>query len=94
MGLTRVVHVKPHLLDYVGDVRSGESEVLESSDQASVGNWVADRSTHVRGDLGLSVHRRGAGLAVAHASVLKDIPSVLALVQEEVVVSLRAIGFG
>jgi hypothetical protein len=80
MRLTRVVHVKAHLLDYVGDVKSGESEVLEISDQASIGNWVADRSTHVGGDLGLGVHRRGAGLAVAHASVLNDIPSVLALV--------------
>jgi hypothetical protein len=36
----------------------------------------------------LSVHQCGAALAVAHANALKDILSVLALVQEEVVVSL------
>jgi hypothetical protein len=93
MRLTRVVHVKSHLLDCVGDVRSGESEVPESPDLASVGNWVADRSTHDE-DLGLGVHRRGASLAVAHANMLNDIPSVLVLVQEEIVVSLRALGFG
>jgi hypothetical protein len=53
-----------------------------------VSSRVTDRGAHVGGDLGLSVDRRGARLAVAHASALKDIPSVLALVQEEVVVSL------
>jgi hypothetical protein len=41
-----------------------------------------------RGDLSLSVHRHGAGLAVAHVSALKDILSVLMLVQKEVIVSL------
>jgi hypothetical protein len=40
---------------------------------------------HVRGDLGLIVDRRGAGFAVAHASTLKDVPSILALVEEEAV---------
>jgi hypothetical protein len=43
------------------------------------------RPAHVREDLDLSVDRRGARLAVAHASTLKDIPNILALVEEEVV---------
>jgi hypothetical protein len=43
---------------------------------------------HVRGDLGLSVDRCGAGLVVAHASMLKDVLSVLALVKEETIRSL------
>jgi hypothetical protein len=30
MGLMRVVHVKTHLLDCIGDVRLGEGVVLES----------------------------------------------------------------
>jgi hypothetical protein len=30
MGLTRVVYVKAHLLDRVGNVRPGDGEVLES----------------------------------------------------------------
>jgi hypothetical protein len=83
---TRIVHVETHLLDCVGDVRLGEGDILESPSQAAVGSRVTDRGTHVREDLGLSVHRHGAGLAVAHASALKDIPSALALVQEEAVV--------
>jgi hypothetical protein len=36
----------------------------------------------------MSVDRRGARLAVGHANALKDIPSVLALVQEEIIASL------
>jgi hypothetical protein len=77
MGLTRVVHVEAHLLDRVGNVNLGEDEVLESPSQATVGSRVAVRSPHVGGDLGLSVDQRGAGLAVAHASTLKDVLSIL-----------------
>jgi hypothetical protein len=65
--------VKANLLDCVEDVRSGEGEVLESSGQAVVGNWVMERGTRVGGDLGMSAHRRGVVLAVGHASTLKDI---------------------
>jgi hypothetical protein len=88
MALLRVMHVEEHLLDRVGDVGHGEGEVLESPNQATVGGQVADGGVGVSGGLALSVDWRGAGLAVAHASTLKDIPSVLALVEEEVVGSL------
>jgi hypothetical protein len=44
---------------------------------------------HVGGDLGLSVNQRGAGLGVAHASTLKDHPSILPLGEEEVVRPLQ-----
>jgi hypothetical protein len=84
MGLTRVVHVLVHLLDCVGNVVPGEGEVLESPSQAAVGSRVVDRSPQVGGDLGLSVDRRGAGLSIAHAGTLEDVPSILALVEEEV----------
>jgi hypothetical protein len=40
---------------------------------------------HVRGDIGLSVDQHRARLAVAHASTLKDVPSILTLVEEEAV---------
>jgi hypothetical protein len=36
----------------------------------------------------MSVNLHGAEITVAHARMLKDIPSLLALVQEEIVVSL------
>jgi hypothetical protein len=80
MGLTGVVHVEAHLLDSVGNVEPGEGEVLESPNQAAVDSRVTDGGPHV-GDLGLSVDRCGAGLAVAHAT-LKDVSSILALVEE------------
>jgi hypothetical protein len=85
MGLTGVVHVEAQLLDCVWNVRLGKGEVLESFGQATVGSRVADGGAHVEGDLGLSVDRHGAGIAVVHASTLKDVLSVLALVKEEAV---------
>jgi hypothetical protein len=88
MGLTRVVHVEAHLLDRVCNVGPGEGEVLESPSQATVDSRVMDGVPHVGEDLGLSVDQHGAGLAVAHASTLKDVPSILALVEEEAVRSL------
>jgi hypothetical protein len=42
MGLTRVVHVKAHLLDRIGNVGPGEGDVLESPNQAAVGSRVTD----------------------------------------------------
>jgi hypothetical protein len=84
MGLTGVVHVEAHLLDHIGNVGLDKGEVLECPSQAAVGSRVADKGPHAGGDLGLSVDRRGAELAVAHASTLKDIPSILALVEEDV----------
>jgi hypothetical protein len=79
------VHLEAHLLNCIRDDRPSEGEVLESPGQVVVSSQVTDWGTHVRGDLGLSVDRYGA---VAHDSVLKDIPSVLALVKEEAIRSL------
>jgi hypothetical protein len=83
MGLSRVMHMEAHLSGRIGDVGLGECEVLESPGQTTVGSRVTDGVAHVRGDLGLSVDRRGAELEVALASTLKDVLSVLVLVQEE-----------
>jgi hypothetical protein len=88
MGLSWVVHVEAHLLDHVGDIGPGEGEVLRIPGQVAVGGRVTDGGAHVRGDLGMSVNRHGAGLAVAHANALVDIPSVLTLVEEEAFNSL------
>jgi hypothetical protein len=77
--------VEARLLDRVGNVEPGEGEVLESPSQVTIGSQVANGGPHVGGDLGLSVNLCGAGLAVTHAITLKDVPSILALVEEEVV---------
>jgi hypothetical protein len=76
MGLMGVVHVEAHLLDHIGNVGPGEGEVLESPNKVAVGSRVAN------GGGGLMSEET---LAVAHASTLKDVPSILALVEEEVV---------
>jgi uncharacterized protein YifE (UPF0438 family) len=54
----------------VGDVVPREGEVLERAGQAPVGHHVGDRRPVVLKELCLSVDRRGAGLAVRHASPL------------------------
>jgi hypothetical protein len=83
MKLPRSVHMQAHLLDGVCDVGPREGEVLECAGQAPVGRRVGDRRPVVLRELRLSVDRRGAGLAVRHASLLQDVDSVLALVEEE-----------
>jgi hypothetical protein len=85
MRLTRVMHVEVHLLDHIGNVERREGEVLESPTLTAVGSRVANGGPHVGGDLDMSVDRCGAGLVVAHASTLKDVSSILALVEEEVI---------
>jgi hypothetical protein len=70
MGLSRGVHVQAHLLDGVGDVGPRDGQVLERAGQALVGRRVGDRGPVVLRELRLSVDRRGAGLAVGHASPL------------------------
>jgi hypothetical protein len=85
MGLMGVVHVQAHLPDRVGNVGPSEGEVLESPSQPAVGSRVTDGGPHVGGDLGLSVDWCGPVHAVADASTLKDVLSILALVEEEAV---------
>jgi hypothetical protein len=75
------MHVKAQLLDRVGNIRAGEGDVLESPDQATVGSQIVDAG-------GGACQKRpwpGASLTIVHANALKDIPSVLELVKEEVV---------
>jgi hypothetical protein len=70
MWLLWGVHMQAHLLDDVGDVGPREGEVLEHASQAPVRRRVGDRGPIVLIDLRLSVDKRGAGLAVGHASPL------------------------
>jgi hypothetical protein len=58
------------MLDGVGDVGPREGEVLERAYQALVRHRVGDRGPVVLRELRLSVNRRGARLAVGHASPL------------------------
>jgi hypothetical protein len=70
------------LANDVGDVGPG-GQLLEGGGQALVGRSVGNRGPIVLRELRLSVDRRGAGLAVGHASPLQDIDGVLTLVEGE-----------
>jgi hypothetical protein len=83
MGFPRGVHMQAHLLDDVGDVGSREGQVLEGAGQALVGRRVGDQGPVFLREFHLSVDRRGAGLAVGHASPLQDVDGILVLVEEE-----------
>jgi hypothetical protein len=74
---TRIMHVKTHLLNGVGDVRVHEGEVLESPDEtpvlSRVGHWRAGGG----GDLGRRVDRCHGGLAGSHADVAQNLRRLL-----------------
>ena len=67
----------------MGPPLPGEGQVLEGTGQAPVGRRVGNQGPVVFRELRLSVNRRGAGLAVRHASLLQCVNGVLALVEEE-----------
>jgi hypothetical protein len=81
MRLARVVHVKAHLLDGVGDVRPGEEEVLKGPGKTPVAGGIGNRGAD-GGEFALCVHWSRAGLAVSHASAVEDVDDVLPLVEE------------
>jgi hypothetical protein len=70
MGLPRGVHVKVHLLDDVGNVGTGEGQILKCAGEAPVERRVDDRELVVFRELRLSLDRRRAG--IAHAGVGGD----------------------
>jgi hypothetical protein len=74
------------MLDGVGDVGSGQGQVLKGAGQGSgrtSRQRLGDQGPIVLRELRLSVDRHGAGLAVERASPLQDVDCVLALVEEE-----------
>jgi hypothetical protein len=50
------MHVKTYLLDSIGDIRSGEGEILEGNCKAPKGTRITDERAII-GDLRLYVHR-------------------------------------
>jgi hypothetical protein len=55
VGLPGIMHVKTYLLDDVGDVRAGERQVLEGSNEAPEVSQISNRRLGLIGDLGLCV---------------------------------------
>jgi hypothetical protein len=85
MWLLWCVHMEAHLVDSIGDVRACEDEVLQGPSETPIAGQISHQRANVGGDLALSVHWGRARLAVGHASTLKDVDGVLALVEEQVV---------
>jgi hypothetical protein len=71
------------LLDNVGEIRSGESEVLQGSSKTPVSSRISYRITQSSRQLRLSVNRSGAWLAISHPDTLQDIQRILTLVKEK-----------
>jgi hypothetical protein len=53
-----IMYVEADLLDSVGDVGTGERQVLEGPSKAPEVSWISNRRPGLHGDLGLHVHRR------------------------------------
>jgi hypothetical protein len=71
------------LVDNVGEIRTGESEVVQGSSKTPISSRINHRITQSSRQLRLSVNRSGEGLAFSHSGTLQDIQGILALVEEK-----------
>jgi hypothetical protein len=71
------------LLDGVGDVRTGERQVLEGLGEAPEVSWTNNRRPRLDGDLGMHVHQRRNQLVVHYVNSLKNIVGKLTLCEED-----------
>jgi hypothetical protein len=89
VGLARVVHEETHLLNGVGQVWSGQGDVLEGAGDAPIYGWISNGSTISGGELGVSVDRGRCRVTLSHASALEKLNGVLSLRQEDPVGGAR-----
>ena len=85
VNVSRSMHMKTHLLHGILDLRSSQSEVLESTNDRLIESSIRSRRT-IRGrKLGLRINRRSGGLAIKHVGALQELMSVLPLMKEEAI---------
>jgi hypothetical protein len=84
MWLLRVMHMKTYLLDCISNVRTGESEILQSTSYTAELCRISHRNTLGR-QLGLSINRSAARLARTHTSTVQNIQHVLFLSKKETI---------
>jgi hypothetical protein len=82
MGLLRVMHVQTDLLHSVGDVRSCECQVLESTCNAPELRGVLNGRPRVPHQLRLEVDWSRAQLAVRHDRTFEDVKHVGVMMEE------------
>lgn len=61
-----IMHVKADLLNYIGNIRSGEGEILQGTSKAAKLRSINDRRTIIISEFLVSVHQCGARLALSH----------------------------
>ena len=69
VGLPRVMHVKTDLLNGIGNIWAGESEILEGPSYAVIMGGVRHGGP-INGELGVSIHMGAARLVVTHTSTV------------------------
>jgi len=78
MRFPGVVHVEANLLNNISNIWTSKSEILKSTSNTVIGGGVGNCSSIGR-ELGVSIHRGAARLAVNHASTVKNTQNILTL---------------
>jgi hypothetical protein len=73
------MHEQAYLLDCIGDIGTGECQVLESTSQAAIQRGIVKWNTIVGRQFGACIDRGGNGIAVEHFGTVKYLESVLLL---------------
>ncbi len=81
MWLPWIMHVKTDLLDSIGDIWPGKSQVLEGTSKTPIVHGITNRGTIGGRELGIGVNRGSTWLAICHASTLQNLEAVLALTE-------------
>lgn len=78
MRFPRIMHIETNLLHRVGNVRTGERQILQGSSQTVIVSRIRHRVTST-GKLGVSVDRCAAWLTSRHPGILKYVHGILTL---------------
>jgi hypothetical protein len=78
------MHVEADLLHGVLQLRESERQVLQGTNNGAIVGCIRSRRSIGSGELGFRVDRSGRGGAIKHPNVLKNIASVLVLMEEVV----------
>jgi hypothetical protein len=83
------MHVEADLLHGVLQLRASESQVLQATNNGAILRRIRSRRSSGGGELGVLVDRSGRMRAIKHPSTLKNILSVLTLMEKEAVRSVH-----
>ena len=74
--MSGIVHEQTNMLNDVRNVRSGNSEALEGSHEASVDCQIIYRRPNGTTEFGARVCRSGEGLACGHTGLVDDLSGI------------------